>query len=82
MNKLVEVKNNEVWVDSHIVAKKFEMQHKDFMNTAKKVIDKLDNLTGGTDYDVYIMSREFFSLVSMRLKSKKAFEWQVKFNAA
>jgi len=97
MGELIEIKKGELLVDSHLVARKFGMQHKDFKNTADKVIEKLKNLRGdtippkyyeetrhyrGTDYNVYLMSREFFSLVSMRLKSQKAFEWQVKFNQA
>lgn len=36
----------------------------------------------GTDFSVYLMNREFFSLVAMRLKTKKAREWQRKFNSA
>ena len=36
----------------------------------------------GTDFDVYMMNREFFSLVAMRLTSKKARQWQRKFNDA
>ncbi len=97
MAELVEVRNKELLVDSHLVAKKFGMQHKDFINTANKIIVKLEELRGdavppkyykesrhyrGTDFEVYLMTREFFSLVSMRLTSKKAFEWQVKFNQA
>lgn len=97
MNDLVEVRNKEILVDSHLVAKKFGMQHKDLIISANKVIEKIDKLTGGvtppkyheemrhyrgTDFKVYLMSREFFSLVAMRLTSQKAFEWQVKFNDA
>jgi len=97
MGDLVEIKHKEILVDSHLVARKFGMQHSNFMATANKVIEKLNNLRQdgvlpkyyketrhyrGTDFDVYLMSREFFSLVSMRLTSKKAFEWQVKFNQA
>jgi len=36
----------------------------------------------GKKYTAYLMDREFFSLLSMRFKGKKALEWQVKFNAA
>ena len=36
----------------------------------------------GTDFEVYMMNREFFSLVAMRLTSKKARQWQRKFNDA
>jgi phage regulator Rha-like protein len=97
MNDLVEVKNSEILVDSHLVAKKFEMKHKDLIISANKVIAKIEKLTGGvsapkyyieqrhyrgTDFNVYLMTREFFSLVAMRLTSQRAFEWQVKFNEA
>ncbi len=97
MEDLVEVKNKEILVDSHLVAKKFGMKHKDLMISADKVIAKIAKLRGGdsapkyyvenrhyrgTDFKVYLMSREFFSLVAMRLTSQKAFEWQVKFNTA
>lgn len=94
---LIEVKNKELLVDSNLVSKKFGMKHKDFINTANKVIEKIESLRGdvappkyykerrtyrGNEYDVYLMTREFFSLVSMRLTGKTAFEWQVKFNQA
>ena len=94
---LVESHKNELWAESHLVARKFGMKHQDFINTADKIIRKLEKLRGdavtpkyykemrhyrGTDFGVYMMNRQFFSLVSMRLTSKKAFEWQVRFNDA
>jgi len=36
----------------------------------------------GTTFDAYIMNREFFSLVTMRMTSKRAREWQRIFNTA
>lgn len=36
----------------------------------------------GTKYKSHLMNRQFFSLVVMRMKGKKAFEWQLKFNDA
>jgi len=107
MNDLVMVKNKEVWVDSHIVAKKFGLVHGVFVLTIKKTIKDYPDILEfktmshialnsetvekyyteerhyrGTDFTVYIMNREFFSLVSMRLTSKRARQWQRKFNQA
>ena len=36
----------------------------------------------GADFEVYLMNREFFSLVAMRLTTKKAREWTRTFNSA
>ena len=36
----------------------------------------------GTDFDVYLMNRPFFSLVTMRMTSKRARSWQREFNSA
>ena len=33
----------------------------------------------GRNYNVYLMDRDFFSLLAMRFKTKKALEWQIKF---
>ena len=36
----------------------------------------------GTDFDVYLMNQQFFSLVAMRLTTKLARKWQRQFNSA
>jgi len=46
MKELVEVRGKEIFADSHLVARKFGMQHKDFINTADRVIEKIGKLRG------------------------------------
>ena len=97
MNQLVEFDKSEIWAESNMVARKIGMKHNDFMKTAKLLVDKMNDLRGeqltpkfkfeqrnyrGRDFEMCLMSREFFSLVMMRFETKKAFEWQIKFNAA
>ena len=94
---LVEISKKEIVCDSSVVAKKFGMKHSELTKTITKLQSDIDNLRGGaappkswqesrnyrgTDYIAHIMSREFFSLLAMRLKGDKALEWQIKFNAA
>ena len=101
MNDLVEVRNKEIFVDSHLVAKKFGMVHGVFVRSVEQVLSTYPDIKPisesaltterymtesrhyrGTDFTVYLMNREFFSLVAMRLTSKKAREWQREFNNA
>jgi len=101
MNNLVEVKNKEVLVDSHLVAKKFGMAHGVLVRSIEQVLITYPDIKAisesplitekyyieprhyrRTDFNVYLMNREFFSLVAMRLTSKKARVWQREFNNA
>ena len=97
MNELVEVMRKEVWAESNLVARKMGVKHKDMMRVIRTVIGKINNLRGmqsppkytitkrayrGREFEICLMSREFFSLVMMRFETQKAFEWQVKFNSA
>jgi len=101
MNDLIEVNNKELWVDSHLVARKFGMVHGVFVRSIEKTLQTYPDIKTinesalttekyykesrhyrGTDFDIYLMNREFFSLVAMRLTSKKAREWQRVFNNA
>lgn len=95
--KLVEVKKNEIYCDSSIVARKFELQHASIVRTIEKLIQDLselrvfskhpkimkeDRVYRGNPYTAYLMNRPFFSLLVPKLKGKKALEWQIKFNDA
>jgi len=92
--ELVEYKNNGIYCDSSMVAKKFNIQH-------AKVVRTIETLTGrlrvtnchakvesfekeyrGQVFTAYLMDREFFSMLCMRFNNKKALEWQIKFNSA
>jgi Rha family phage regulatory protein len=94
---LVEVKKNGVFCDSQMVSKKFGIKHAYVCDNIRKLIADLSGLRVGSvhpkiqeeeriyrgnTYIAYLMNRHFFSLLSMRFKGKKAFEWQVKFNDA
>ena len=94
---LVEVKKNEIFCDSSIVAKKFNQNHAEVVKRIKKLNADLDKynvvsnhikiieenrIYKGRKYTAYLMNRDFFSLLAMRFRGKKALEWQVKFNNA
>jgi Rha family phage regulatory protein len=95
--ELVEVKKNEVFCDSILVAKKFGKQHAEVVRLIKnleKGLAKLRVISNhpktvieereyrNQKYTSYLMNRKFFSLLVMRFKGQKALEWQVKFNDA
>jgi len=91
---LVEYKHNNVFCDSSMVAKKFDVQHAKVIRTIERLAERLRVTIGypkieefqkeykGQTYKAYLMDREFFTLLSMRFESKKALQWQVKFNNA
>lgn len=97
MKQIVEVTKGEIWAESNLVSRKMGIKHNRFMEKANMVIGKIADLREqklspkyrletrnyrGRDFDVCLMSREFFSLVMMRFETQKAFEWQVRFNQA
>jgi Rha family phage regulatory protein len=97
MVELVEMYKKEITCDSQLVAKKFGYKHSELTKTINKLIVDISNLRGGGNYPyfeetkreyrgnnftAFIMGREFFSLLCMRLKGKKALEWQMNFNSA
>ena len=95
--EIVEVKKNEVFCDSNMVSRKFGIKHAYVCDNIRKLLTDLKELRVGTNdpkvsteereyrgnkYTAYLMDRQFFSLLAMRFKGKKALEWQVKFNNA
>lgn len=94
---LVEVKKQEVFCDSHMVAKKFGQQHAKVVDRIKKVMLDIDGLSvngvhpkveiearvyRGQSYTSYLMNRDFFSFLMMRFRGKKATQFQLAFIAA
>ena len=98
MNALVNVVGGKVVTDTQIIAKEFGLKHTRVMDVADRLFGKVAQIKGSTgvplnfekqrrDYrgqpfDVYVLGREAFSLLSMRFESDKALAWQVKFNNA
>ena len=95
--QLVEVVKKEIVTDSVTVARKFGMKHAEVVSVIKKLnadISKLRVVSNhpkpqevereyrGAKFIAYLMSRDYFSLLSMRFKGAKALEWQIKFNKA
>jgi len=95
--QLVELKKGDIFCDSNLVAKKFGIKHNKVVRTIENLATDLEELRGtqctpklmteereyrGRKFTSYLLSREFFSLLAMRFKGKKALEWQVKFNSA
>ena len=95
--ELVEVSRNEVYCDSHIVAKKFGLKNAYVAARIEKVMEDIGDLRvngvnpkcmteereyRGNKYTAYLMNRDFFSFLVMRFKGKKAIGWQLKFIAA
>ncbi len=97
MNNLVLSRKEDVYCDSRVVAKKFGKKHHEVMRVIEKLVDDISKLRAisnrpkyneilgeyrGQTFTYYEMNREFFSLLAMRFKTKRAFEWQIKFNDA
>ena len=93
--QLVECKKSDVYADSNLVARKLGQQHKEVVKRIERLCSDLRGVSNppkfpireqrnyrGRDYTAYLMTREFFSLLAMRFKGKKALEWQIKFNDA
>ena len=95
--ELVEVKRNEIYCDTGLIARKFGMQHAKVASAMKTLIPKLDDfrVTGfhpkfeielreyrGTEFNVYLLNRDCFILLGMRFDTKLARQWQGKFIAA
>jgi len=96
--ELVEVQHNDVFCDSHVVAKKFDQKPGRIKKLITNVIEDLEvhecthyfnpkyiieeREYRGNKYTAYLMNRDFFSLLVMRLKGQKAVKWQIKFIAA
>jgi Rha family phage regulatory protein len=95
---LVEVKRKDVYCDSHLVAKKFGYKPGYVVKHIKNVIKDIEDMEvvkmfapkymieereyRGNKYVAYLMNRDFFSILAMRFKGKKAFQWQAGFIAA
>lgn len=91
---LVETKRNEVFCDSHLVARKFQMKHANVAVVMEKLIPKLDDFrVGGFDpkyfteereyrgqkYTSYLMNRDCFTVLAMRFNTKASRQWQGEF---
>jgi len=93
--ELVALKDKDVYCDSRIVAEKFEMKHTKVTRTIQRVITDFDEIKGdsgsplifkkkqseyrGQAFDFYEMNKKAFSMLVMRLKTKKARIWQGRF---
>ena len=95
--ELVEVKRDDVYCDTGLIARKFGMQHAKVVKAMETLIPKLDDfrVTGfhpkyttedreyrGTKYTAYLLNRDCFILLGMRFDTKTARRWQGQFIAA
>jgi len=91
MNNLVEIKNNQVVVDSRSVAKNFNKEHRnvvrDIENLVRKDVLKIEHMfqqvelpdSYGRMQKSYYMNRDGFSLLVMGFTGKEAIEWKLKY---
>ena len=91
MSNLVEIKNNQVVVDSRSVAKNFDKQNqhvnRDIENLIKKDASKIGRMfykveipdVYGRMQKTYYMNRDGFSLLVMGFTGQKAIEWKIKY---
>lgn len=91
MTNLVEIKNNQVVVDSRSVAKNFEKAHdkvnRDIENLIRKDVAKIGEMflkvnlpdSYGRLQKTYYMNRDGFSLLVMGFTGQKAIEWKLKY---
>ena len=91
MNNLVEIKNNQVVVDSRSVAKNFNKEHRnvvrDIENLVRKDVLKIEHMfqqvelpdSYGRMQKAYYMNRDGFSLLVMGFTGTEAIEWKLKY---
>lgn len=92
MEQLVIVMNEQVVVSSRQVAKSFEKEHKDVLESIRGILtaenSAVRNMFFESTYKVdgnnktypeYLMNRDGFSLLAMGFTGKKALEWKLKY---
>jgi len=92
-NDLVFLRGGEAFTDSLLISKKLEMQHRHVIVNIEKITRDLSHLKSSSifekkskvnnrqrEYFVYELNKPAFSLLMMRLKSKRVFEFQNAFN--
>lgn len=91
MNRLVEIRNNQVVVDSKSVAENFGKSHRhvnrDIENLIQKDVSKIGHMFYATETSdsygrmqkTYYMNRDGFSLLVMGFTGKEAIEWKLKY---
>lgn len=91
MNRLVEIRNNQVVVDSKSVAENFGKSHRhvnrDIENLIQKDVSKIGHMFYETEtpdsygrmQKSYYMNRDGFSLLVMGFTGKEAIEWKLKY---
>jgi len=90
MDKLVQVTDGQIVVESRKIAEHFDKQHKHVLDAIENI--KAENsavtpmfcettYTAGTGkaYKEYLMNRDGFSLLVMGFTGKKALEWKIKY---
>ena len=94
MESLVMLENGKVFVKSHIVAEHFEKQHRQILDSVRRIIKNQPEFGGAnfcatsytTDqnkvHECFEMTRDGFSIVAMELTGKKTMEWKVKYISA
>lgn len=88
---LVEIRNNQVVVDSRSVAKNFNKEHRnvvrDIENLVRKDVLKIEHMfkavvvedSYGRKQRAYYMNRDGFSLLVMGFTGAEAIEWKLKY---
>lgn len=91
MNRLVEIRNNQVVVDSKSVAENFGKSHRHVNRDIEHLIQKDVSKIGHMFYETetpdsygrmqksYYMNRDGFSLLVMGFTGKEAIEWKLKY---
>ena len=89
MEDLVKIDDSQVVTDSRNVAKHFEKQHKDVLESIRGILAAEFSATKffyattyenrGKPYIMYLMNRDGFSLLAMGFTGKKAIEWKIKY---
>lgn len=93
MDNLVKIENGQIVVSSRDIAKHFEKEHKNVIQSIEKLKAENSALTPmfyetsyragtGKAYKEYLMNRDGFSLLVMGFTGAKALEWKLKYIAA
>lgn len=93
---IVEVKRNEIFCDSHLVARKFKVKPKRVVEKILQIKNNLSDFKGdgfvplvstekreyrGQEYVAYLMNRDFFMLLVPKFNTKASRQWQGRFFA-
>lgn len=94
INELLQVKNDQIFTTSLLVAEKFNKQHSKVMRAIENILEGIANFgdtpklfelayevneQNGVSYPMYYINRDGFTLLAMGFTGKEALAWKLKY---